>query len=387
MDPLSVGASAIAIVGAIGKVIKGIDRLKALQEAPRELDDLLAEMSQFELVLQAIQDASEHPDPGLKILLDTAKRVLVDFDSLIEYELTQARTSNKADRWQWTRSSKDIKRLRRQLRDVRGNLVALVGLNTKYAQHPIFCDFVETLYSLLSLLESQNLHLISHVAYQLLHEHRQSSNQITSAITHLEQLLGGSPSARAALTGPLAKLPHLSLEPAPKADSTVANRTETKVPRPSLSVSKPHPERRFGNLQQFSPCDASCVCKCHVYRRLGALGNLSSLFGQGFIQTAACPIPKFLCDTDLCRAQAAPFVYMQYCLPKWLASRMVLIWLAPTWAPSPELLLRVPRVVERSNEAFRAIRFGGVEDLKTAITTGDCTPYDVDEYGDTLLTV
>ena len=139
MDPLSVGASVIAVVGAVGKVIKGIDRVKALQEAPRELEDLLAEISQFELVLRAIQNAFECPDPGLKRVLDTAKRILVDLDSLIEYKLTEAGSSNKADRWQWTRSSKDVERLRGQLRDVTANLVALVGVNTRYVGHLSFC--------------------------------------------------------------------------------------------------------------------------------------------------------------------------------------------------------------------------------------------------------
>ena len=57
MDPLSIGVSVLALVGTTGKVIKGFHRLKSLQDAPQELDDLLAEVSQFELVLKAVQNA------------------------------------------------------------------------------------------------------------------------------------------------------------------------------------------------------------------------------------------------------------------------------------------------------------------------------------------
>ena len=132
MDPLSVGASVIAVVGATGKVIKGIHRLKALQNAPRELDDLLAETSQFELVVQAVRNAHQAPRPELERLLETARSILLDFETLIEYKLTEAGTSNKVDRWHWIRSSKEAERLRGQLRDVTANLVALVGVNTRF---------------------------------------------------------------------------------------------------------------------------------------------------------------------------------------------------------------------------------------------------------------
>lgn len=136
MDPLSGVASVIAVVGATGKVIKRIRRLKALRDAPRELDDLLAEISQFELVLQAIQKAHENPGSELGILLGTAQRILVDFDSLIEYKLTEAGTSDRVDRWQWTRRPQTVERLRGKLRDVTANLVALVGVDTRYVWHP-----------------------------------------------------------------------------------------------------------------------------------------------------------------------------------------------------------------------------------------------------------
>ena len=133
MDPLSVGASVIAVVGATGKVVKGIRRLKAMQDAPKELDDLLTDVSQFELVVQASQKVNGNKESELAILLKTAQELVIEFESLIEYKLTEPGTSNKVDRWQWIRSSKDVERLRVRLRDVTASLMALVGVTTRYA--------------------------------------------------------------------------------------------------------------------------------------------------------------------------------------------------------------------------------------------------------------
>ena len=136
MEPLSIGASVIAIVGATGKAVKGIRRLKALKDAPQELDDLLAEISQFEIVINAIQNTPQNSGFELGKLLETATGILVEFESLVEYNLTEAGTSDRVDRWQWTRKSKEVKLLREKLRDVTGNLVALVGVNTRWVRLP-----------------------------------------------------------------------------------------------------------------------------------------------------------------------------------------------------------------------------------------------------------
>ena len=136
MDPLSLGASVIAIVGVTGKVIKGIRSLKALRDAPRELDDLLDEVSQFETIIRAVQNASQDTGSDLKGLIETAQRILTELESLIEHKLTEVGTSKKVDRWQWIRSPKDVKRLRGRLQDVTGNLVALLGVNSRYVRHP-----------------------------------------------------------------------------------------------------------------------------------------------------------------------------------------------------------------------------------------------------------
>lgn len=203
MDPISAGASAFALVAATVKVIKGIRRLKALQDAPRELDDLLAETSQPELVLHAVQNAYENSGPELRILFEAAQGILVDFDSLIEYRLTELGSNHKVDRWQWTLKLKDVERLRGKLKDVTANLVALFGVKIKLCPSLLlYCAFIKngsstTLYP----HGSTAIHQVYQFTNQALSEQRQLNSQLLPAISLLVEHLGGSPDTRAALTG------------------------------------------------------------------------------------------------------------------------------------------------------------------------------------------
>ena len=136
MDPFSVTVGAIGLAGAANKATGSVvKRIKALRDAPTELQDLLAELSQFELVLQSIQNAaapSETDGSPLETLLGTAKDKILELNSLVEYRLTKAGTSSKVDRLQWIQSQKDIDRLRKQLKDVRADLDVILTVRTKY---------------------------------------------------------------------------------------------------------------------------------------------------------------------------------------------------------------------------------------------------------------
>ena len=130
-DPISIIASVITIVGATKKTIQ---RLKILRGAPQGLEDLLSEITQFDIFLHAFRrrPCSDDADSNdLKRYLRDAEKKLTDFNKLLEYTLTKAGTSNEVDRWQWTRKGDEIQRVREDLRETRANLVALSGVETQ----------------------------------------------------------------------------------------------------------------------------------------------------------------------------------------------------------------------------------------------------------------
>ena len=67
---------------------------------------------------------------------------------------------------------------------------------------------------------------------------------------------------------------------------------------------------------------------------------------------------------------------------------MIFMWFTSSPPYAPEFVLRVPRVIDHeNNNAFEAAKRGDLGLLKSAITNGDCTPYDIDIFGRTLLAV
>ncbi len=129
MEPLSVTASVVAVLGAARRLSKGVGLLKAAKDAPESLDDLLLHLSGIEEVLQAIQDVSTEPSTvsaGLTRVLGRTKAKFVEMESLIQYALTEAGESSKVDRWQWLRKRGEVENLQRQLDALRNDLTALI---------------------------------------------------------------------------------------------------------------------------------------------------------------------------------------------------------------------------------------------------------------------
>ena len=221
-------------------------------------------------------------------------------------------------------------------------------------------------------------------------DHRQFSNQILPAFAQLAQLLEESPSTRAALNRSLGNFRQLTLETTPQVNDTVTGSTEIQALRAGQSVSRPQHQSilRFSNVKTVRVCAKGCLCQCHTWRAIRAPRFMPKMFGRGCIWTTGSPILGSRCDTELCKAHAAPRVSIQYHLPQWLASRMILIWLTSAPPSSPELLLRVSRVIQRDNPVCKVMRMEqGIDALKSAIASGDLTPYDVNECGRSLITV
>lgn len=130
MEPLSVAASVVAVLGAARRLSKGIGLLKAAKGAPESLDDLLSYLSGIEEVLLAIQDIPTEPSTislGLARVLGRTKAKFVEMDALIQYTLTEAGESSKVDRWQWLRKRDEVEKLQRQLDALRNDLTALIS--------------------------------------------------------------------------------------------------------------------------------------------------------------------------------------------------------------------------------------------------------------------
>ena len=66
---------------------------------------------------------------------------------------------------------------------------------------------------------------------------------------------------------------------------------------------------------------------------------------------------------------------------------MILIRYSASALSGPELLFKVGRVVSWDNDGLQAIRYRDLDLFKQALANGSCTPYDIDEKGESLLEV
>jgi hypothetical protein len=136
MDPLSITASSIAILGTITGTSKGISKLVSLRDAPIELQALYNEVEAFRSLLVIIQSSLRHVQgseayeeygQALCNLLTEAKQAVLELECTIEYQLRRGVEVDqnglpKVSRMTWMRSAGKIEELRMKIKNSRGNL-------------------------------------------------------------------------------------------------------------------------------------------------------------------------------------------------------------------------------------------------------------------------
>ena len=141
------------------------------------------------------------------------------------------------------------------------------------------------------------------------------------------------------------------------------------------------------NLQIQSSCPVTCTCNCHQTWEIDSPRVLRRLFGYSKIEGAEVPFFKGACSLQSCKGKRATFVNISFFLPTMMAARMISLWFTSSPLYGPELLLRVPRVVRKNTPAFKAILWGGLDDVKRSISVGEMKPWDVDYTGQSLIAV
>ena len=153
MDPLSLTASIIAVVGVGGEVVKAVRKFASLKGAPDLILALNNEISDLYLVILAVRDifvwqrASTLPsttnvttDNTVLSTLVQANEKVLELRALYQRLTTQTtrlsdiNTLNKAS---WLREQKNVKKMQEDLRTVRLKLSATLGILNSYVVRPI----------------------------------------------------------------------------------------------------------------------------------------------------------------------------------------------------------------------------------------------------------
>jgi len=136
MDPLSITAGILAIVGAGGKVGNGLKKLVQLRDAPDALLALCNEVSDLQCVVHNVDDLlqqlqQEHALPSsIKGALNQAKATVLDLEKIIFYDLTTITTRGgyRVDRSSWLRAETKVATIKERIKAANILLVNALSL-------------------------------------------------------------------------------------------------------------------------------------------------------------------------------------------------------------------------------------------------------------------
>lgn len=144
MDPLSIAASIVALIGATQSVAVGLNKLASLRGVPaailalnNELSDLRLVLSEAEPILLKhgrvavdINGATPSPieDGVLKLSFERAKQRLAELESVLQNRLLTR--MGAMDRIGWLMEQDKVRKASEDLRTVRLNITAMLGVVT-----------------------------------------------------------------------------------------------------------------------------------------------------------------------------------------------------------------------------------------------------------------
>ena len=205
---------------------------------------------------------------------------------------------------------------------------------------------------------------------------------LATAISELLRTIEASPSMQTSLIGLSGPFRQVHSKEDPEAHITSS---QDVAPSKPFATCQDH--LHVQTTRKSNPCPPTCSCSCHVLGETFVPHNLRHLFGRGTIKTRGRSLDIELCNERSCRRSTSRHVQVKYILPRWIAIRMLSILYTSSPTHSPEFLIRIPRFVPFQSQGFRAVGEGDLERLKCLVASGECTPDDVDEWGDPLLFV
>ena len=139
MDPLSITAGIIGVIGLAQQTGKAVQGLRAIRQAPAEIQSLLEEAVDFHALLQQIQADTNHSsvvaEPsascgqnGLDHQMRRASAKVDELSSLLEsYSKSRKVAGIERRHFTWQRGRRKASAIREDLKLIRMNITASLG--------------------------------------------------------------------------------------------------------------------------------------------------------------------------------------------------------------------------------------------------------------------
>ena len=364
-------ASILAVLGAAGGVSSGLHRLISLRRVPDVILALNNEISYFQLLLRMtsellqesgpnIQESSSTSMQNLRPILIRAKEKLFELDLLILSGLTSAGDNRECavNKVFWVREHKRVKELQDEIRSIRINLVAAVGVLTAKSTLRI-----ERQVSQLCFINNE------------LQRQSQAQRAIDQALASQEGTDQKLQNILVTQEGTSHQL-HRLLNPAVRGQMLSV---KEKLSQWSFQI--------FVRRPQLSSCDTGCACSCHRRSEWASASRFRTFLGLLFIGYTGKPMGN-KCDDIRCQQIPETVIGLRYFFPDWFMARMLEIYVRVSKPFGLTQTIRVSSVIWYDSRLFQAARDGDVLSIKALLSSREASPYDVlFEGGDTALMV
>ena len=302
MDPLSITASCIAVLGALTTSGKGLSKLIALRHSPDELQDLSNEveglrllLTQVQLSLLSIHGSQVHRDNEeiLSRMLERMRKPVEDLQTLVEYQVQGIVNDSSPPRLrkrEWLRADPKIERHRRRIRDARHDLgLAMTAVNIQLDGRALCQQALQIQSISLVSQEIQDLRSSTHsTGSTVLEENGQRlSQQVNRLYSSLVDLSSGRDNSPGTLSsGPTDSAGVLRIGGPGNSGATVPARLDSQTPLVQVT----------GTINSQT-CPTLCRCRCHSPSHFETPQILKNLLGHlvlsycGSLRTAPCDYP------------------------------------------------------------------------------------------------
>lgn len=306
MDPLSITASSIAVLGALTTSGKGLSKLISLRHALEELHDLENEveglrllLSQVRLGLLSIHGSQVYQDNEevLTKMLADVHRPVEDFQALVEYQLQQIdidsdSTSPRLRKGQWLRADSKIERHRRRIRDARENLIAVIGsLGIQLTWQTLRQQVLQIQSISLVSQDVRSLWSSTHAPSPPVCE--DDGQQVSQQANQLFSSLAESSSRGERRSGTM------SIGATDSADAVLSTGPDRSAPRPRRQTSLVRVTGTI-NGDEGETCPRLCRCRCHTPSHFETPRLLKNLLGH-LVLSCSGSLRAAPCDYPLCR--------------------------------------------------------------------------------------
>ena len=383
MDPLSITASILTILGATESVGKAIIKLVSLRQLPDAFLALNNEISDFHLVMSrtntlirlcqnmpSINARNADFATDLGPLLERGKARLLELECLIEYSLTTPGSNGESvlNKPAWIIKQEKVKRIQDDIRSMRTSLAVFIGL------------FVSST-TLTTEVQVSELRLIGS---EILAQQRRNHAQV-------DRILARQTNMEASHERTQLLLQELLRTQA--ATRTVSNQTSLSSVPSSILGSVSTTVDRWWTLRLYSltrttvsGCNKS-TCRCHCHNKFASPNFLKRVLGLLFLGYSGVPVITSACNENRCRRSVKIIVSVRYCFPARFMARVLEFSLRVSASGNVEQILRVSAVLPLNHKIYDIIDNGDVEGVKEWLGAYKGSPFAVDSQGQTLLDV